>query len=199
MDSTKSVVQLIGHFQELVPLDDGDIATLLPKLEVKKLNKKEYVLQPGQVSRHMRFIAEGSMRVYYLDEKNQEHTLQLGIENWWVNDLYSYFSGKPSRMFIQANEATTLMQISKTNLETLYKEVPRLSDFFRMKTQAAYVVLQERTIEHMSVDAYTRYNAFISEYRQLEQRFPQYMIASYLGVTPEFLSYLRKKRIPDVS
>lgn len=199
MDSDKLVLQLIGHFQEVVALDNNDIASIVPKLEIKKLNKKEYLLQPGQVSRYMRYIAIGSMRVYYLDEKDQEHTLQLGIENWWVNDLYSYFSGNPSRMFIQANEPTTLIQISKTNLETLYQEVPRMSDFFRLKIQSAYVALQERTIENMSVDAYARYSAFISEYRHLEQRFPQYMIASYLGVTPEFLSFLRKKHITDIS
>jgi CRP/FNR family transcriptional regulator len=147
----------------------------------------------------MRYIATGSMRAYYIDEKSQEHTLQLGVENWWINDLYSYLSGKSSRMFLQANEATTLVQISKKNLELLYREVPALSDFFRLKIQSAYVALQERTIESMSLDAHTRYQTFIKEYRNIEQRFPQYVIASYLGITPEFLSFLRKKHASDLS
>ncbi len=199
MDTDNSILQLISHFKEIVVLDDTDIESIVPRLEIKKINRKEYLLQPGQVSRHMRYIAKGSMRVYYIDEKSQEHTLQLGIENWWINDLYSYLSGKTSRMFIQANEPTTLIQISQKNLEILYKEVPKLSDFFRLKMQSAYVALQERTIENMSVDAYTRYNAFIKEYRNLEQRFPQYIIASYLGITPEFLSFLRKKHASGIS
>lgn len=199
MDTDKFNLQLIGHFKEIVALNDQEVQSIIAKLEIKKVNRKDYLLQPGQVSRHMRFIAKGSMRVYYIDEKSQEHTLQLGIENWWINDLYSYLSGKSSRMFIQANEQTILIQISKTNLEILYKEVPKLSDFFRLKMQSAYVALQERTIENMSVDAYSRYCAFIADFRSIEQRFPQYIIASYLGITPEFLSFLRKKHTAAIS
>ena len=199
METDKSVLQLIEHFREVVALDDRQAESIAARVTIRKPGRKEYLLQPGQVSRHMRYIAKGSMRVYYLDEKSQEHTLQLGIENWWINDLYSYLSGKPSRMFIQACEPCTIIQICKDDLEALYKEVPVLSDFFRLKIQSAYVSLQERTIENMSLDTYLRYSAFVSGYRDMEQRFPQYMIASYLGITPEFLSFLRKKHSRDVS
>jgi CRP-like cAMP-binding protein len=191
--------QLLNHLKELVPLTDSEGEQITARAEVKKLKRREFLLQPGQLSQHMRFVAKGSLRVYYLDDKSQEHTLQLGIENWWINDLYSYFSGKPSRMYIQAQEASILLQLSRNNLEQLYREIPALSDFFRMKIQSAYVALQERTIESMSVDAYTRYQDFITHYRSLEQRFPQYIIASYLGITPEFLSYLRKKERNRIS
>jgi CRP-like cAMP-binding protein len=191
--------QLLNHLKELVPLTDSEGEQITARAEVKKLKRREFLLQPGQLSQHMRFVAKGCLRVYYLDDKSQEHTLQLGIENWWINDLYSYFSGKPSRMYIQAQEASILLQLSRNNLEQLYREIPALSDFFRMKIQSAYVALQERTIESMSVDAYTRYQDFITHYRSLEQRFPQYIIASYLGITPEFLSYLRKKERNRIS
>lgn len=187
------IAQLIRHFREIVPLTDDGAAAIIPRLEMKKVERRDHLLQPGQVSRHVRFIVAGSMRAYYIDEKAQQHTLQLGIENWWINDLYSYLREKPSRMFLEANETTILLQISKTNLEQLYREVPAISDFFRIKIQRAYVALQERTIDHMSVDAYARYQAFIKDYPELEQRFPQYVIASFLGITPEFLSYLRNK------
>ncbi len=196
---TNLKLQLINHFKEKISLDENEIDLIIDKLEIKKLKKKENLIQPGQISLHMRFITIGSMRVFYIDDKGQEHTLQLGIEGWWINDLYSYLSGKPSRMFIQANEHTTLIQIGKNNLESLYKQVPGLSDFFRLKIQKAYVSLQERTIEHMSVDAFSRYQTFIKEYRNLEQRFPQYIIASYLGITPEFLSALRRKKDTNIS
>lgn len=197
--SDEYAAQLISHFRELVPLTDDEAAAIIPRLEIKKLARKAHLLRPGQVSRHVRFIAAGSMRAYYIDDKTQQHTLQLGIENWWINDLYSFLSGKPSRMFLEANEATVLVQISKTNLEQLYREVPPLSDFFRRKIQQAYVALQERTIENMSTDAYARYQAFKKQYRAMEQRFPQYAVASYLGITPEFLSYLRNKHRSDRS
>ncbi len=190
---------LVSHFRQTVSLNESEITEILPRLDIVSIDKKKFLLQPGQVSRHMRFIASGCMRSYYVDENSQEHTLQLGIENWWINDLYSYLSQKPSRMYLQAVENSVLIQISKNNLEELFRMVPALSDFFRIKMQAAYVVLQERTIENMSVDAYERYTRFRSDYRDIEQRVPQYIIASYLGVTPEFLSHLRKKHAGNVS
>lgn len=156
------------------------------------------MLQPGQVSRHMRFIAKGSLHTYYTDDAGREHTMQLGIENWWINDLYSYLSESASRMYIQAVEDTTLVQIHKNNLELLYKEVPKTSEFWRLKMQGAYLILQERTFENMRFDAYTRYKTFITNYPDIERRFPQYMIASYLGITIEYLSALRKNILQTV-
>ncbi|MBL1222538.1 Crp/Fnr family transcriptional regulator [Chryseobacterium sp. L7] len=199
MDTDTIFSQLTAHFKEIIPLEETDIEIIIPALEIVHLKKKDFLLQEGQISKHMRFIAKGSLYAYYIDEKGRENTTQLGIENWWVNDLYSYLSGQPSRMFIQANEETTVIQISKENLEILYKEVPAVSDFWRLKMQSAYVTLQERTFEHSRVDAYTKYRNFVSTYRNIEQRFPQFMIASYLGITVEYLSYLRKKHLTDVS
>lgn len=199
MHAEEAIPLLISHFRKTVSLSEVEIAEILPRLDIVSVDKKKFLLQPGQVSRHMRFVASGCMRSFYVNENNQEHTLQLGIENWWINDLYSYLSQQPSRMFLQAVENTVLIQISKNNLEELFRLVPAMSDFFRIKMQAAYVALQERTIENMSVDAYERYTRFRSDYRDIEQRVPQYIIASYLGVTPEFLSHLRKKHAGNVS
>ncbi|WP_312301316.1 Crp/Fnr family transcriptional regulator [Chryseobacterium sp.] len=199
MDTDIIISQLTQHFQEIVPLKDNEIDLIIQKLEFISLKKKDYLLREGQISRHMRFIVQGSLYAYHIDEKGKENITQLGIENWWVNDLYSYLSELPSRMFIQANEDTTIVQISKNNLELLYTEVPAISEFWRLKIQSAYVTLQERTFEHSRVDAYTKYRNFVTTYRNIEQRFPQYMIASYLGITVEYLSYLRKKHLSDVS
>ncbi|KMQ62984.1 cyclic nucleotide-binding protein [Chryseobacterium angstadtii] len=198
MDTDTAISRLIEHFREIITLKESDVELIISRLDIIKLEKKEYLLKEGQISKHMRFIAAGSLYAYYTDEKGRENTTQLGIENWWVNDLYSYLSEQPSRMFIQANEETTVIQISKESLELLFKEIPAVSDFWRLKMQSAYVTLQERTFEHSRVDAYTRYRTFISAYRNIEQRFPQFMIASYLGITVEYLSYLRKKHMTDV-
>lgn len=190
---------LVKHIQQTIGLTDREIERLNEVVEVVSLKRKELLLQPGQLSQHMRFIAKGSARCYHLDEQSQEHTLQIGIEEWWINDLYSYLAQKESKLFIQAIEPAVIVQISRENLEQLYIEIPAISTFFRLKIQSAYVALQERTIENMSVDVYTRYQRFIKEYRNIEQRVPQYMIASYLGVTPEFLSYLKKKHLDSLS
>lgn len=193
MDIYHQLRLLINHINKNVTLDEFGIEKLSAILILKELNKKEFLIEPGETANTMNFIVQGSMRSYYLDENAQEHTLQLGIEGWWINDLYSYLSRKKSRMYVQALEKTYLIQLPRVQLEKLYIEVPEISNFFRIKIQSAYVALQERVIDSMSNDAYERYDDFRKSYRNIEQRVPQYIIASYLGVTPEFLSYLRKK------
>ncbi|UCA57722.1 Crp/Fnr family transcriptional regulator [Aequorivita sp. F7] len=193
VDSNQHIKSLIHHIRQDVTLDEYAIDKLSSVLVIKELNKKEFLLEPGETANTMNFIAQGCMRSYYLDENAQEHTLQLGIEQWWINDLYSYLSRKKSRMYVQALEKTLLIQLPRVELEKLYIEVPEISNFFRIKIQSAYVAVQERVIDSMSDDAYERYDTFRRSYRDIEQRVPQYIIASYLGVTPEFLSYLRKK------
>jgi CRP-like cAMP-binding protein len=194
MDNSQQHIQLlINHINQDVILDEYGVERLSSILIVKELNKKEFLITPGETANTMNFIVQGCMRSYYLDENAQEHTLQLGIEEWWINDLYSYLSRKKSRMYVQALEKTLLIQLPRLELEKLYIDVPEISNFFRIKIQSAYVAVQERVIDSMSDDAYERYNSFRKSYRDIEQRVPQYIIASYLGVTPEFLSYLRKR------
>lgn len=193
MNVNNHIKLLIDHINEDVTLDASGIEKLTSILVFRELNKKEFLIEPGETANTMNFIIQGCMRSYYLDENAQEHTLQLGIEQWWINDLYSYLSREQSRMYVQALEKTLLIQLPRLELEKLYIEVPDISNFFRKKIQGAYVAVQERVINSMRDDAYERYDNFRKSYRNIEQRVPQYIIASYLGVTPEFLSYLRKK------
>lgn len=193
MSNEEYLELLLNHIRKDVALNQDDVDKLLDIIEFKQLNKKEFLIQPGETSNSMNFITKGCMRSYYLDENGQEHTLQLGIEEWWINDLYSYLSRKKSRMYVQALENTTIVQLPRIKLEELFFKAPAISHFFRIKIQNAYVAIQERVIDGMSDDAYERYTDFIKSYRNLEQRVPQYIVASYLGVTAEFLSYLRKK------
>ncbi|MCC9044454.1 Crp/Fnr family transcriptional regulator [Myroides sp. M-43] len=191
----KYLEAFIVHLKQTIVLDQLAINRVLEVVEVVKLKRKEFLLTPGQPSNYMRFIADGSIRSYHLDENSQEHTLQIGIENWWVNDLYSFLTQKDSQLYIQAIEPAIVLQINRSNLEQLYIDIPEMSTFFRIKIQNAYVALQDRMLENLSTDVYTRYQKFIKEYRDIEQRVPQYVVASYLGVTPEFLSYLKKKHL----
>lgn len=174
-------------------MDDRDIPLVEKAFVAKKLKRRDMLLQAGDTSNHMRIIAEGCLRVYYLDMEAREHILQFGIEGWWVNDLYSYLTKTPAQYFIQAIEDTTVLQVHRDALEQLFDQAPMMERFFRLKIQKAYVALQERTIKGISDSAEKRYLAFQQQYRALEQRLPQYMIASYLGITPEHLSAIRKK------
>lgn len=193
MDFNTHTLSFINHINQDVTLDESGIEKLSSIIVFKELNKKEFLIEPGATANTMNYIAKGAMRSYYVDENAQEHTLQLGIEEWWINDLYSYLSRKKSRMYVQALENTLLLQLPKIALDKLYIDVPEISTFFRKKIQSAYVAVQERVIDSMSDDAFERYDSFRKTYRDIEQRVPQYIIASYLGMTPEFLSYLRKK------
>lgn len=193
-NSEGHIENLLNEFNKTVSLDREIKDRLMSLLTVKKIAKKSYLLESGKVANTMNFISKGCMRSFYIDDNGTEHILQLGVENWWINDLYSYLSQAPSRMFIQAIEETVIVQIKKEDLEKLFLESIAISNFFRIKFQNAYVTQQERVIGKMSVDAYERYQIFITDYRNIEQRIPQYMIASYLGITPEFLSHLRKKK-----
>ncbi|MTI39712.1 Crp/Fnr family transcriptional regulator [Fulvivirga lutimaris] len=184
---------LIENFRQLVPISDQEAEIIKGTFVVKKLNKKELLLSKGDLSNHMRFVADGCLKVYSIGEKDMEHILQFGISGWWINDLYAYLTETPSELFIQAITPSTVLQIHRDRLNKLYDEIPMVDRFFRIKTQHGYVALQNRTIRTMSQTAEERYVKFISDYREMEQQIPQYMIAAFIGVTPEHLSAIRKK------
>lgn len=184
---------LISEFRKIIKLDIDDEDKIYDSFHVRKLKKREILLFAGDVSTHMQFISKGCLRAYYMDTEAKEHIIQFGIEGWWVNDLYSYLTNTPGKQFLQALEESRVVQIQKNNLIELYDKVPSIERFFRIKFEKAYVSLQDRTINSMSKSAEERYLEFRKKYRDIEQRVPQYMIASYLGITPEFLSKLRNK------
>jgi CRP/FNR family transcriptional regulator len=188
-------LKLLFHFREIVDLKDEDFKALYPHLIVKKYKKKEFILKEGQVARHMTFIVKGATHAYFTDDSGKCYTSMFAIENWWINDLYSYIKEVPSKLFIQTTEETTVLQISKSNLELLFQSTPNLAEFWRLKIQIAYCATLERHHLYAKVDAYSRYQHFIENHSGIEKRFPQFMIASYLGITVEYLSFLRKKSL----
>jgi len=186
------IKKLITHLKKNITLTDSETEIISNSFSLVKLKKKEILLFVGDNSSHMRFITEGCLRSYYMDTEAKEHVIQFGIEDWWINDLYSFITNTPAKQFIQAIENSQVLQIHKNKLNELFDTVPALERFFRLKYEKAYVSLQERTINTMSKTAEDRYIEFRLKHRNIEQRVPQYMVASYLGITPEFLSKLRK-------
>lgn len=183
---------LIENIKELVPLSETESLLIRDAFKPVMLKKKQFLLQKGDASNHMRFIAEGCLKLYNIDESGKEHILQFGIKGWWMNDLFAYLTFKPATYFIQAITDSVVLQVHRDRLEALFNQVRMMDRFFRIKTQHGYVALQERTIHSMSQTAEERYADFVRRYRIMEQQIPQYMIASYLGITPEHLSAIRK-------
>jgi len=178
---------LIHNIEEIVPLKEEDILHIEDAFKPVHLKKKQFLLQ------------KGCLKLYSIDDAGKEHILQFGIKGWWVNDLYAYLTQKPATFFIEAITDSTVLQVHRDQLNKLYDKIHMMDRFFRIKTQNGYVALQERTINYMSQTAEERYFEFTRRYRVMEQQIPQYMIASYLGITPEHLSALRKKLVRKLS
>lgn len=170
---------------------EADFFTSL--LQRRSLKRREYLLRQGEICRFETFIVKGCLRTYTIDENGLEHIVMFGVENWWVSDLSSFLTQMPATYYIDALEATEILQISKENLEKLYIKVNKFERFFRLILQNAYVAQQNRINQNLSFTAGQRYLDFIKKYPQLELRISQKQISAYLGITPVFLSMIRRK------
>ena len=159
----------------------------------KKIKKKQYLVQQEDVCKYSAFISKGLLRSGFTDDKGYEHILQFATEGWWISDLYSFFTGEPSVYFIDAVEdSELLLQTKETNEEMLVK-VPKMERYFRLLTQNALIALQRRLVGSLSQSAEEKYVNLLETHPQIIQRVPQHMIASFIGVTPETLSRIRKQ------
>lgn len=150
------------------------------------------ILQEGFVSKHYTFVEKGCFKMYGIDEKGTEHNLMFAAENDWVADLGSFYSEKPSKLFIEAIEPSTILQIEKKDLLYLFVHSPKFDRNFRVIVEEKFIELQNRLLQNLSSNAEQRYLDFLEQYTELGSRLPNTQIASYLGVTPEFLSKIRK-------
>jgi CRP-like cAMP-binding protein len=160
---------------------------------LKKLRKRQYFLQEGDVSKYQAFVAKGILRSYTVDEKGGEHILQFASEGWWIADLSSYLTGEPSFLNIDALEDADLLLLSKADWERAMEKLPALEHYFRVILQNHLVATQKRLLQSLAETAEMKYNRFLKTYPECIQRMPQHMIASYLGVTRETLSRVRKQ------
>lgn len=158
---------------------------------VKKLRKKQYLLQEGDVWRSNAFILKGCLRTYRVDDKGTEHIIQFSVENWWTGDRESYLSGMPARSNIDAIEDTEVLLFSKEDFEVLCKKIPALNDLVNLILQRSFNSSQERIHASISYTAEEKYLDFINRYPDTANRVPQAMIASYLGISAETLSRVR--------
>ena len=184
---------IIDYISNYIHLEDSEIETFKSLTGYKKLRKRQFLVEQGEVCRYENFVINGCLRCYYVDREGDEHIIQFAVESWWIADLQSFLTQSPAQFNVDAIEPSELIQIEYQNLQQLYREIPKFERFFRLIIQNAFVASQRRIIASFSRDAESRYLEFKQRYPDIEQRVPQYMIASYLGITPEFLSKIRKR------
>lgn len=188
---------LLNYIHKYINLTSDEEALLLSKIVRRKYLKDQYIVQQGDICKTECFILSGCTKTFYVDDEGQEHIVMFAIEDWWTSDMGSFITQTPADYNIQCIENTELFQISYDIIEELYIEIPKLERFFRKIIERALVASQKRIVSNFSLTAKERYLLFKETYPKIEQRVPQYMIASYLGITKEFLSKIKSQLIQN--
>lgn len=162
-------------------------------LQHRKYLKGQYIVQQGDICHYDSFVIKGCVRTYHVDQKGNEHVIRFATENWWAADMGSFIHHTAADYNVQCLENTEVIQFSFAAFEEIFAQIPSFESFFRKIIQNAFVASEKRIVRNFSLDARERYLAFTNLYPQLDQRVPQYMIASYLGITKQYLSEIRNQ------
>lgn len=184
---------LRAHIEKRVHLTDEEFNICTKYFVSKKLKKHQFLLNEGDVCRYIGFVNSGCLREYKIDNKGTEHILQFAIEDWWVSDLNSFLSGLPATYNIDALQDSEVLLLEKSAREELLDNCPKMERFFRLLIEANHIAKQQRIADSLSASAEERYLKFIKTYPKLLEQVPQNQIASYLGITPQSLSRIRKE------
>ena len=184
---------LIEHFKNYIPLNEEEKKLFEGRVTQRNVKRRQMILQEGFVCKHYSFVVKGCFRMYGVDAKGVEHNIQFAAENDWITDIGSFHREKPSRLFIEAIEPSVILQIEKQDLYFLYRSIPKLDRIFKVIVENKFVELQNHVLQNISSTAQERYVNFLEQYPQLAQRLPNTQIASYIGITPEFLSKIRSE------
>lgn len=186
----KSILKNIARH---ITLNEEEIVLFTAVLKKKELKRKEVILKPEQPCTLINYVDQGVLRAYYTDKNGNENIIMFAVSDWWITDMHSFAGEKPSMLTIEAVENSIILQLHKEDLEKLFLKAPKFERFFRILMQNAYVREQLRAVQNLSMTSEERYLHFIKKYPQFANQVPLKQIASYLGMTPEFLSAIRKK------
>ena len=184
----------LDNIRRYVPLTDDEVKQQNGIVRTTRVKKRQFLVQPGFVCRDRIYIVEGAFRVFYLDQDGKEHTVSIGIEDWFVSDFYSYITQTPATHYVEALEDSVVLQMGYNEVEPLCAKIHSLSEYFRRTTERAFAFSRRRVISNISKSAEERYFEYVEQYPQIAMRVPQYVLASYLGISAEFLSKIRSRK-----
>lgn len=185
----------INHIHRFVKLDENEMLLLQKYIKPVCLKKKELLINEGQVCRSMYFVEKGCLRMFFVDTKSVERITQFALDSWWIADYFSFMDSQPSEYFIQAIEKSEVLAIDRSVFDELLEEIPQMERYFRLVMQKAVAASQLRIKYMFEMTKEEFYLHFTTSFPEFAQRVPQYMIASYLNLTPEYVSELRKKKL----
>ncbi len=191
MNQYASILNNINRYVSLTKVEEEKICSIIKTSTVKR---RQYIIQPGFVCQSRTYIVEGAFRVFHLDEEGKEHTVSIGVEDWFVTDFFSYINQTPAQNYAEALENSLIFQMHYEDIEPLCKEIHNLSEYFRLTTEKAFAHSRRRVISSISLTAEQRYDEYAAQYPHIVNRVPQYVLASYLGMSPEFLSKIRNRK-----
>jgi CRP-like cAMP-binding protein len=192
MDDFSSI---LNHISPHINLSEEEKTLLISVLKIRKIKRKQFIEQPGFVSKYRTYVVNGALRAYFIGTDGQEHTISLAVEDWWIGDPGSFLFREPATQFIEAIEDSTIMQWSYESEQVLLEKIPELPVVMMQRWQRTAIMIQQRVISNLSLSAEQRYDEFASKYPIFIKRIPLYIIASYLGMTREFLSKIRNQKI----
>lgn len=187
-----NIEPLINSFKKYFPLTAKEEEELSVKFTERKIKRRGFILQQGEVCKHFTFVVSGCFKMYAVAKGGKEHNLRFAPENDWITDLSSFYPEKPSGLYIEAIEPSTILQIKHDDLLFLFTTYHKFDRNFRIIVEQKFKELQNRVLQNISSTADERYRSFLDQYPVLANRLPNTQIASYIGITPEFLSKLRK-------
>lgn len=184
---------LVANVRKHISLSSSEAELLISKFTFVHVARKAILLKQGESCHYIYFILSGGIRAYHSSQDGRESTIMFGIKDWWITDMNCFVNHLPALVSLEALEESTLLRISWNQMETLYQEIPQFERYFRILMQNAYIREQQRVLENITYPTEERYLRFIKKYPSISKRFTQKQIASYLGITPEFLSAVKRK------
>lgn len=190
---------ILSNINKHITLNKVEREYFLSLLKVKELTKNDFLLTAGELCTTFNYVNSGVLRAFYCDEDAKESIIMFAVADWWITDMPCFVSQAPAMISIEAIAKSSILQLTKEDLDSLYFKVPKFERFFRILMQNSYIREQLRTLQNLSLPAEVRYNNFLKKHPKLIQQVTQKNIASYLGITPEFLSVIRKQRKDSIS
>ena len=191
--------KIAAYIDKFVKLTEEEKELFSSCFKEVKIKKRQFIVQPNFIAKHRQYVLKGAFRAYVVADEGQEHTITFAIDDWWITDYNSYIFQQPATMFVVALEDSIILQLDYEKEQELKLQNHKFETFFRIVAERGLASQQRRIISILTQTAEERYETFSNKYPQIVQRVPQYALASYLGMTTEFLSRIRNKRVSKKS